>query len=382
MATEITTDRLRALAEARTDHAKVLSVFINLDPREFAAPPARATEINAVLDQAERSIRDAEHLTHDERVALRTDVGRVRERLTGDLAAFEGARGLAIFASRPAGLLEVLKLPRPVAHRVAIGDAPVVEPLARIGAGELWWLLLVDRRHARLLAGTVDGLVEVWRVDHETSGQHDQGGWSQSRYQRAIDKEVEDHLRAVDAEVKRRLRRTRIAGLLLGGPSETTSQLEALLHADVARCLRGRFDVDVWNSTADDVLKAARPQFEELVARRDAELFARVEEGLGKQGRAAAGLEAVLGAVHERRVDTLLVDEGFSAAGVRCPQCGWLGLTAGAQCPADGSPTDPVDNVVEAAMAATFAQDGRVHSIPLADTRLEERGSIAALLRF
>jgi peptide chain release factor subunit 1 len=382
MATDITTDRLRELAETRCENAKVLSLFVNLDPREFAAPPARATEINAVLDEAERTIRDADHLTHEELTALREDVQRVRERLSGDLTAFEGARGLAIFASRPAGLLEILKLPRPVDAHVAIGDAPVVEPLARIGAGELWWLVLVDRRRARLLAGTLDGLVELWRVDDEIHGQHDQGGWSQARYQRSVDKEADDHLRSVEGELHRRLRRTRIAGLLIGGPPETTSQLEAHLHPDVARCLRGRFDVDVWNSSADAVLQAARGKLEELMADRDREVFARVEEGLGTQGRAAAGLESVLPAVHERRIDTLLVQEGLAAAGTRCPQCGWLGATAGGPCPADGTQTTPIDNVVEAAVAATFAQDGRVRFIGPTDERLEQLGGIAAALRF
>jgi peptide chain release factor subunit 1 len=382
MATDITTDRLRALAETRTGDAKILSLFVNLDPREFATPPARATEINAVLDKAERRIRDADQLTHEERVALREDVARVRERLSAGLTSFEGARGLAVFASGPAGLLEVLKLPRPVAAHVSIGDAPVVEPLARIGAGDLWWVVLVDRRRARLLAGTLDGLVELWRVDDEIHGQHDQGGWSQARYQRSIDKEAEDHLRGVDAELQRRLRQTRIAGLLLGGPQETTSQLEALLHADVARCVRARFDVDVWNTSADEVLKAARGTLDELIGARDRELFDRIEEGLGTQGRACAGLEAVLGAVHERRVDTLVVQEGFAAEGERCPRCGWLGDSVGSQCPADGTQTAPVDNVVEAAVAATFAQDGRVRFLPADDARIEQRGSIAALLRF
>jgi hypothetical protein len=86
--------------------------------------------------------------------------------------------------------------------------------------------------------------------------------------------------------------------------------------------------------------------------------------------------------VHERRIDTLLVQEGFAAAGARCPSCGWLDVTTGSQCPADGTQTTPVPNVVEAAVAATFAQDGRVRFISATDQRLEQRGSIAALLRF
>jgi len=381
MATDITTDRLRELAEARSATGKVLSVFINLDPRHFAAPPARATEISSVLDEAARSIRDHADLTHDERVALQKDVERVRERLRSG-SDTEGARGLAIFASEPAGLFEVLKLPRPVEHKVAISDSPCVQPLAQIGAGELWWLLLCDRRRVRLLAGTVDGMVEVWRQDDDTKGQHEQGGWSQARYQRSVDKEAEDHLRAVDAELQRRLRGTRIAGLLLGGPKETVTQLEGMLHADVKRCLQGRFDADVWNTSADEVLQAARPVLDELTARRDHELLERVNEGLGTGGRAARGLTDVLEAVVERRVDTLIVQEGFSAKGTRCPQCGWLGVSAGAQCPADGTITEKVDDVVGAAVASAFAQDARVRYLPLDDTNLEQKGSIAALLRF
>jgi peptide chain release factor subunit 1 len=383
MATDITTDRLRELAETRSVQGKVLSVFINLDPREFATPPARATEISSVLDEAGRTIRDHTALTHDERMALTEDVERVRDRLRNSNGVdTEGARGLAVFASRPAGLFEILKLPRPVQHKVAIADHPCVEPLAQIGAGELWWLLLVDRRRARLLAGTVDGLVELWRVDDEVHGQHDQGGWSQARYQRSVEKEADDHLRAVDAEVQRRLRGSRIAGLLLGGSKENVAHFEQLARSDVRRCLQGRFDVDVWNTTADEVLTAARPVLDELTARRDEELLAKIDEGLGKGGRAAAGLNDVLVAVHERRVDTLVVQEGFTAKGTRCPQCGWLGVSAGGQCPADGTMTEIVDNVVDIAVARAFGQDAGVRYLPVTDVDIEQKGSIAALLRF
>jgi peptide chain release factor subunit 1 len=391
MATDITTDRLRELAETRSAQGKVLSVFINLDPREFAAPPARATEISSVLDEAGRAIRDHGALTHAERTALHHDVERVRTQLRTRHES-EGARGLAVFASEPAGLFEILKLPRPVAHKVSIADHPCVEPLARIGAGTLWWLVLVDRRHVRLLAGTVDGVVELWRREDKISGvrtqagysqSRGQGGHSESRYEKGVDKDVDDHLRAVAAELQRRVRgATGVAGILLGGPKETVAHLEPMLHPDVARRLEGRFDADVWNSSAADVLAAARPVLDGLTARADQRLLERVDEGLGTGGRAAAGLTDVLLAVHERRVDTLIVQDDFAAKGTRCPQCGWLGVSAGGQCPADGTMTEPVDDVIDVAVARAFGQDARVRFLPITDVQLEQHGSIVALLRF
>jgi peptide chain release factor subunit 1 len=389
MATDITTDRLRELAETRSAQGKVLSVFINLDPREFATPPARATEISSVMDEASRAIRDLDGLTHDERTALEADVTRVRDGLRNGVD-MEGARALAVFASQPAGLFEILKLPRPIPHKVAISDHPCVEPLARIGTGELWWLVLVDRRHARLLTGTVDGLVELWRADDPISGVRQQAGYSQSRgqgghaegrYERGIEKDVDDHLRRVGDELRRRVASETIAGILVGGPTESVARFESLLHADVSKCLKGRFDAEVWNTGADEVLKSAKPVLDELTIKRDDELLDKVESGVGT-GRGASGLKDVLNAVHERRVDTLVVREGLTAKGTRCPQCGWMGVSAGGQCPADGTMTDVVDNIVEEAVGRAFGQDARVRYLAADHPALGKHGGIAGLLRF
>ena len=50
-ANDITRDRLRQLAETDVGGAKVLSLFLNLDPREFATPPARSTGGGAATPQ-------------------------------------------------------------------------------------------------------------------------------------------------------------------------------------------------------------------------------------------------------------------------------------------------------------------------------------------
>src|SRR5687767_1289212 len=100
----LTATRLRRLAEVRPDSARVLSVFVNLDPSEFATPPARASQISSLLNDARRRVEDATGLEHTEREALRADLERVEERLRGDDLAGDGAQGLAVFACGPADL--------------------------------------------------------------------------------------------------------------------------------------------------------------------------------------------------------------------------------------------------------------------------------------
>ena len=62
----------------------------------------------------------------------------------------------------------------------------------------------------------------------------------------------------------------------------------------------------------------------------------RLAAGLGSGGRAAGGPEATLEALNERRVEVLLLQQGLTLAGGRCPRDGLLTLARSGPCPADG----------------------------------------------
>src|SRR5205823_5098023 len=140
--------------------AWVLSLFLNLDPSEFATPAARATEVRAVLDEADRRVRNGDHLTHDQRQALRSDIERARDYFKTPGFSAEGAHGLAVFACGPIDLFETIKLPRPIETRVVIDDSPLVEPLAEVATRGSWAVLLVNRQTSRMLRGSRERLEE------------------------------------------------------------------------------------------------------------------------------------------------------------------------------------------------------------------------------
>jgi peptide chain release factor subunit 1 len=89
----------------------------------------------------------------------------------------------------------------------------------------------------------------------------------------------------------------------------------------------------------------------------------------------------VLVAVHEQRVETLLVDQGYTAPGVVCPQCGWLGGKGFSECQADGTPVERHDDIVEVVIERAITQSAGVH-ILRDRPELASHGHIAALLRF
>jgi peptide chain release factor subunit 1 len=368
-------DQLRSLAELRLDLPVVLSLYLNLDPSQFATPPARKTSVRSLLDEAERRLRDGNGLSHDDKMALQASLERAGGFLENDLPS-DGAHSLAVFASEPAGLFEALKLPRSVPNRVAIGHSPLVGPLARLARRERWCLALVNRRDARIFRGSPDGLREVEQIHDLVFGQHDQGGWSQARYQRGIEKEKDDHLKNTGEALLRHFKREPFERLILGGPREVTTDFEQKLHHYLRERLAGRIEVDVDHSSAEQVLDAARPLIEKLEQEREREAI----EKLGERG--ACGLEDVLPPLNERRVELLILDEQFGGVtGVQCLVCGWLGLE-GERCPADGSELVELEDLTEAMIELSVQQSADLLAVHHERGALENYGGAAALLRF
>lgn len=369
-------DQLRTLAELRLDRPVVLSLYLNLDPSEFATPPARKTAVRSLVDEAERRVREGrDGLSHEDKMGLQASLERVTALLENDLPS-DGAHGLAVFASEPSGLFEALKLPRSVQNRVAIGHTPLVGPLARLARRERWCVALVNRRDARIFRGSPDDLREIQQIHDDVPGQHDQGGWSQSRYQRSIEKDKDDHLKDTGEALMRHFKRQPFDCLIVGGPRELVTDFEAKLHHYLRDRLAGRIDVDVEHSTPDQVLEAARPLIEELDRKREAEAL----ERLGERG--AMGVADVLTPLNERRVELLILDEQFGGVtGVQCPECGWLGLE-GESCPADGSKLIQLEDLTEAMIELSVQQSAELLGVRHERAALEGHGGVAALLRF
>src|SRR5919112_1493089 len=167
---DLSTDKLRALADARPDEGLVLSLYLDLDPREFATAAARESAIRSLVNEA-AALADDEALTHDERAALRSDVDRARTYLEQDLDA-DGVRGLAIFACEPAGLFETLRLARTVPTGAHLDTKPIIEPLADAADQTRWAVLVANRGSAKLFRGTRDALHLVASREDRVHGQH------------------------------------------------------------------------------------------------------------------------------------------------------------------------------------------------------------------
>lgn len=375
MAENATTDILRELAAFRASKGRAISLYVALDPSAVINPGDVHTRTNSLLSEA-RSALDADGLSHGQREALKADIERIDEFFQG--LDRDGVRGMAVFASQLDGIWRTLRLPEAVHDAVKVNDefhlSPLV-PLLRGLDGSL--VVQVGREQGRFFRLNRGQLEEVADHTEDTPGQHDQGGWSQARYQRHIDKLVHEHLKAVADELDRR-KRGGAPRIVLVGPDELKSDFVETLSKETQQGIVGWAHAEAHAGPAQ-LLEAAMPLLEQARAEEETEIVEAWKEAAGKGGRAASGWAETLEAASDAAVETLLVQDGAEQPAYQCPKCGRAQLEAG-DCPLDGTPMEP-DEGLDLAVRHTLAMGGSV--VPLSHRQdLAPVGGIGALLRF
>lgn len=380
MARTITWDELRDLAGFEAERGCAISLYLDLDPSLTPTPADAAMRLHALLDGAAKE--EGAHrreLTREQRVGLREDVERIRSFYEREFTR-DGARGLAIFSSGPDNVWRTLDLADPVDDHVKVGRRLYLAPLVPlVGRGEGALILVVGRERGqffRLRGGRLEELADHFE---RQLGQHDQGGWSQARYQRHIEEHVHEHLKDVAEELDRIVRAARHSHVVVVAVEETRAEFEEALSHDAHAAVVGWTTADA-HATPAELLEIAQPVLEGWRGERERESIERWREELGRQGRATAGWKATLEAASDARVETLLFQDGAEHAASRCPRCGRLD-TGGGSCPLDGTTMEPSPDGLDLAVHQVLRHGGRI-SVVRSHQDLEPVEGIGALLRF
>jgi peptide chain release factor subunit 1 len=368
--TRLDADLIRALTTYRAARPAAISCYLDLDPSTVPTASELATQVTSIVGELRRQTE------HD--AQLRADADRVASFLENDLDR-SGAHGLALFVAGEDSRWSEVRLQRSVGESVQVGHTFVIAPL----------LALLERDRDVIIAAVGRDRGTLWRLrDGEISalgdlsrngqGQHDQGGWSQARYQRARDEEARAHMQAVADALASRIREGSDTLLVVACAEEQRTVFDEMLQPHVRSALIG-FTKLQKQDDAGALAPAAERLLDAQLASERAELLTRWREELGQgSGRAAESWEDALRAAWDGRVETALVD-GRTTEGYECAECG-RGHAKPGRCELDGSDLEPaLGGALELVVRGTLAHGGTVR--PMTSGELDE-SPVAALLRY
>lgn len=372
----ITEEAIRELAAFRGEAAPVTTCYLDVDGRRLVRRQDYEKELDLLLRSAREQVNGSE--------SVAADLRRIEDYVKGGIDR-STTRGLAIFSCTAHDLFQVVLLPVPVRNRVVVNDVPAVGPLESVVQGHSrFGVLLADRQRARMLVFELGQLTDHSELFEELPRDYDERGdkerGSYDRDQQHVDELATQHLRHAAKVAFEVYQRTGFGGLTIGASDAIAREFEAMLHPYLRDRLCGRISVPV-NASMDDIRAAARELEISEKRSREAELVERVRAAVGTGQRAVGGLEPVLRALHERRIEHVLVSSDYCEAGWSCKACGAF-ATIGRICPVCTTPEmASVDDVVEEAIEQSLAQGVKVHLCE-GNADLDVLGRIGALLRY
>ena len=347
----------------------MLSVYLNTSPSEGGSD-AQKLQLRMLLEDVNLPDDQAAVLKHFE---------QIRD---------ARGRGLALFSHAAEGYFRGYPMAVPVRSRVFVGDHPYVKPLADLlDIYGSYGVTLVDKQGARLFHFHLGELIEqegilgdeVRQTRGKTSSSNPGGRGGVSGQSHFNDEVTARNLRQAADFSARFFDEVHARRILIGGTEETIAQFRQYLPKAWQSLVVGTFPMSM-NASHTDVLTRAMQIGQQAEQQRETTLVESMLTAAAKQQDGAVGLEATLAAVHDGRVQTLIVQEGLRLPAYQCQGCSHLLTRSIDSCLFCGKSFVKIEDAVELAVRKVMQTGGEVE-IVRDNPALQEVG-IGALLRY
>jgi len=344
----LTDNDMQELLEYRAQHP-VLSVYLDTSPLEGNADDIKLRLRGMLKDvdlpgDVESVLRFFDH-EHD---------------WTGN--------SVVVFSCEPEDFFRSYTLAVPVRSRVRVQNRPYVKPLADLldsygGYG----VALVDKEGARLYYFHLGEMREQMEVVGDEVRHTKRGGGSQALGRRGgaagqtdyVEELAERNLRSAAEAATRFFTDHQVRRVLIGGTEDNVSLFRSLLPKAWQSLVVGSFPISMTaapNEILDRTLEIGR----KAEQKREKRLVEALVTGAAKGKGGVLGLDDTLKALHEGRVQTLVIKDGYRASGCRCQSCGNLSGVHLEECPYCGGRCEDIEDAVELAVRRVMSAGGDV----------------------
>jgi peptide subunit release factor 1 (eRF1) len=301
-------DVMRRLAEVESTEAPILSVYLDLRPDANAERPAERPQLIAMRDQLNAIERGFDPRTSQSE-SFAADRQRLEQLLeTEDL---DGIGGLAIFACSNAGLWEVVRSQTEFDPQVMVGPTAELFQLARLlDDSQSAIVAVLDTSTCRLFVTRRGGLFQRDVLDEPSDEhkRHDQGGWSQARFQRHVDMQDKRFAKEAADAIEHLARIEKPQHIILAGDERVVPVLESQLPEHLKGIVDHVSRIDV-HAPPDEVQNQIGPLLAALEASDDEDLADRAIGFMRAGGLGVAGIDDTMAALEAGQVDELVIDE-------------------------------------------------------------------------
>ncbi|WP_153558310.1 baeRF10 domain-containing protein [Roseimaritima sediminicola] len=291
------------------------------------------------------------------------------------------AVGVCAISSAVLDICRMYPIAMEVPNRLTFGPAPFIRPLAELqDEYETFLLLACDNDRTRIFTVTNEAAEAESAIKGGIKNHVRKGGWSQQRYERRRDNQLEHYGDEVAGELESLIRELDIRRIVLAGSEETMQAIESQLPERIGELVVGReaFDLD---RPEDELVEVAYEDYFAQERRDEKDLWKRIQGAALSDGRGCLGPKETLAAAKIGRVETAIASRDLRTQATKCRQCEDVTGESVDKCPGCGSgdvfDVDYIDTLARHLELTSAALDFVDPIEPLS-----KAGHVAALLRY
>jgi peptide chain release factor subunit 1 len=344
----LTETNLKELLGFKTEN-RVLSIYLNTDPTQGSSDVYRSNLRSMLKD-----------------IGLPSDVAAVENYFSREYDW--SGRSVAMFSCAPDNFMRTYSLAIPIRNQLVVGDQPYVKPLASLldyygGYG----VILVDKQGARLFSFHLGELNEQEGILGESVKHTKRGGAStkpgsrggvagQTRYEEEV---ADRNMRDVVDFAAHFFSENNVRRVLIGGTDENVALLRSQLPKSWQSLIMGTFPMSM-TASKEEVLEKAKQIGQQVELQKEEQLLKKVVTGAAKEEKGVLNLDDTLSAVHDGKVQVLIIQDGYRAPGYQCQGCGYLTAKELPECQFCGSEFEQIPDAVEMAVHKVMKTGGEV----------------------
>jgi peptide chain release factor subunit 1 len=365
----LTETNLRELLGYQAEH-QVLSVYLNTDPTQGNAD-AYKLNLRSMLKE----------------INLIDDVTSIENYFSRQYD-WTG-RGVVVFSCAPESFFRAYPLAIPVSNQVVSDERPYVKPLASLldyygGYG----VALVDKQGARLFSFHLGEIKEQEGILGQDVKHTKHGGSSAKTGMRGgmagqtgyEDELAERNFREVAEFAAQFFKDNNVRRVLIGGTDENIALLRVQLPKSWQSLIVGTFAMSMTASKME-VMHRTMQIGKEAEYRKEEQSLKKLVTGAAKEQRAVLTLDDTLQALHDGRVQVLVISEGYRESAFLCQGCGFATTVELPQCQYCGSEFKRIPDAVEVAVHDVMKSGGEVEVLQQ-EHSVDGFKNIGALLRY
>jgi rubrerythrin len=298
-------------------------------------------------------------------------------------------RGVVVFSCQEYDFRRHYSLAIPVSSGVTVAHRPYISPLAElVDAYGSYVVAVVDRRQLRLflfdlgeLRATRDFVGEdvrkLKRGRGSSGGYGRRGGApiSSQHEEEVVRRNIRDAVAELEAFCQRHVPRR----LIIAGADRTIAQFEEALPRHLQDKMIGTFSADM-NATEPEIRERSLEILHQVEEARKESLVTAVFTAAAKGENGVIRLADTLGAAHEGRVQTLVIDRDYHQPGYQCKNCAYITDQDLEKCPFCGGDFMKIADAAEALVTKVIEEGGDVEVVD--DHPKAKKFGVGALLRY